>query len=161
MRNAEASGITSDQWGDRANRSAPDCATRKLLTWEYKRYMKQTMGSFFGDLASCFDRMKTCLSSILSMKKGMPKSICLSRSTTVRNMKRQIRTAAGTTEETYQYEPGTDEFQLDGEIQGKGDVMCHWTNVSDSILQVHRKHTAGVTLHHVATEDVSSRSADA
>ena len=76
-------------------------------------------------------------------------------------MKRQIRTAAGTTEETYQYEPGTDEFQLDGEIQGKGDVMCHWTNVSDSILQVHRKHTAGVTLHHVATEDVSSRSADA
>lgn len=161
MRNAEASGLTPDQWGGRPNRSAPDCATRKLLTWEYKRYMKQTMGSFFGDLASCFDRMKTCLSSITSMKKGMPRSVCLSRSTTVKNMKRQIRTAAGTTEATYQFDPETDEYELDGEIQGKGDVMCHWTNVSDSIIQTHRKHTAGVTLHHVATGDTSSRSADA
>ena len=31
-----------DQWGGRSNRSAPNCASRKLLTFEYKRYMKST-----------------------------------------------------------------------------------------------------------------------
>ena len=67
MWNAEQSGVSSDQWGGRPNRSAPDCATRKLVYWEYGRYMKITLSSFFGDLASCFDRMKTSLSSIVAM----------------------------------------------------------------------------------------------
>ena len=78
MWNAEQSGISTDQWGGRPNRSAPDCATRKLVYWEYGRYMKIPLASFFGDLASCFDRMKTSLSSIVAMRKGMPKSACLS-----------------------------------------------------------------------------------
>ena len=125
MANAEQSGISSNQWGGMPNQSAPDCATRKVITWECARYLKKTMGSFFGDLASCFDRMRRSLSTIVARKKGMPESVCEARSLTVKNVKRQVRTAAGTSTATYQQDPG--DLDLDGKIQGKGDVMCLWT----------------------------------
>jgi len=48
MWQAENSGITPDQWGGCSNRSAPDCATRKLITWEMARYCKTSLASFFG-----------------------------------------------------------------------------------------------------------------
>ena len=44
MWKAEASGITPNQWGGRANQSASDCASRKVLTFEYKRLMRQPIG---------------------------------------------------------------------------------------------------------------------
>jgi len=59
MWQAENLGISPDQWGGCSNRSAPDCATQKLITWEMARYCKTLLASFFGDLASCFDRMMT------------------------------------------------------------------------------------------------------
>ena len=159
MWNAEQAGISPDQWGGRANRSAPDCATRKMYMWESARLAKRTVGSFFGDLASCFDRMKTCISSVVAMKKGMPVTVCDARSRTVRKMTRQVRTAAGTSSVTYREETG--DVPLAGEIQGKGDVMGLWTLVSDSIISVHRKLTNGVTIRHVANGTTSTRSADA
>ncbi|KAL7547173.1 hypothetical protein ACHAWF_010493 [Thalassiosira exigua] len=61
MTNSELAGLFSNQWGGRANRSAPDCATRKLISWKNARYMKTTAASFFDDLASCFDRMPTSI----------------------------------------------------------------------------------------------------
>lgn len=159
MWNAEEVGISPDQWGGRANRSAPDCATRKLLTWEHACLAKRTIGVFFGDLASCFDRMTTNVSSLVSMKKGMPRTACASRSITVRKMKRRVRTASGTSEATYHEQTG--DMPLSGKIQGKGDVMGLWTLVSDSLLSVHRLHCPGVTQHHVARDEQSTRASDA
>ena len=119
MANAEIAGISSSQWGGRPNCSAPDCATRKLLTSEYARYTFITIALFFGDLASCFDRMTTPISSMLAMKKGAPPSMCQSRSFTVRNMRRCIRTAFGTTLAIYGKAEG--DTPLTGEIQGKAE----------------------------------------
>lgn len=158
MTNAEKAGISSDQWGGRANRSAPDCATRKLLTWEDARISKKNVGSFFGDLASCFDRMKTSISNVVAAKKGMPASVGEARSLTVRGMQRHVRTAGGTSTVTYREDP--DDVPLSGEIQGKGDVMGLWTLVSDSILAVHRQLTRGVSICHAALDYISQRSAD-
>ena len=121
MWNVELSGLSLDQWGGRPNRSAPDCATRKLIYWEYGRYMKIMLASFFSDLASCFDRMKTSLSSIAALRKGMPRSVCLSRSHTIGQMKTRVRTAVGTS--TARYTGGPDEPDLDGEIQGTATAM--------------------------------------
>ena len=83
MWQAEISGITPDQWGGCSNGSAPDYATRKLITWEMARHCKTLLESFFGDLASCFDRMMTKLSTIVAMKKCILRMTCHSRSTTV------------------------------------------------------------------------------
>ena len=86
--------------------------------------------------------------------------MCESRSKTVKNVKRQVRTAAGTSEATYQQElPG--DYDLDGEIQGKGDAMCLWTLLSHTILDVHKSLTPGITLTHAAHKNESTRSSDA
>ena len=69
MWNTEASGIPPDKWGKRANRSTPNYATRKLITWEMIRYCKTSLASFFDNLASYFDRVLTKLLSIVAMKR--------------------------------------------------------------------------------------------
>ena len=76
MWKTKASGITPNQWGGRANRLAPDCASRKVLTFGYKWFMRQPIGSLFGDLSSCFDRMFPKILNALAMKKGMTQSVC-------------------------------------------------------------------------------------
>ena len=50
---------------------------------------------------------------------------------------------------------------MDGEMQRKGDVMCIWTLISDSILRTHRKRCQGATLRHVAMELMTHCCADA
>jgi hypothetical protein len=55
MPNAEKSGLSPDQWGGRNNWSAPACALRKLLAWEYARFAKTILVSFLADLQSNFD----------------------------------------------------------------------------------------------------------
>ena len=103
------------------------------------------MGSFFGDLALCFDRMKTSLSTIVAMQKGMPRSVCLSTSKTMQNMTMQVRTTAGTSKDHYTNVPG--ETAIAGEKQGTATAMALWTLQSDSILQTHRRTTTGISMH--------------
>ena len=115
--------------------------------------MKITLSSFFGDLASCFDRMKTSLSSIVSMQKGIPKSVCISRSRTVCNMEMHIRTAAGISKTTYTENPG--EYKINGEMQGLGSIMCLWMLISELILHAHKRDCHVVTLKHLANATAS------
>ncbi|KAL7550562.1 hypothetical protein ACHAWF_015354 [Thalassiosira exigua] len=159
MCNAEIAGISSSQWGGRANRSAIACATRKLIAWEYARYTKTTLVSFFCDLAGNFDRMLVPISNVVAQKKGMAKTVCECRSRVMTAMRRTIRTAAGTSKLMYQWCKG--ETRTAGEIQGKGDVMALWALQSDGALEVHNKLTKGVTLQDVNGREVSNRSADA
>ena len=74
-------------------------------------------------------------------------------------MNMKVQTAAGTYKSSYTGAPG--EFEMDGEMQGKGDVMCIWTLISDSILRTHRKRCRGATLRHIAMELMTHRCVDA
>ncbi|KAL7534393.1 hypothetical protein ACHAWF_004820 [Thalassiosira exigua] len=159
MYNAEIAGISSSQWGGRANRSAIACATRKLVAWECTRYMKTTLVSFFCDLAGNFDRMLVPISNVMARKKKMATTVCECRSRVMMAMRRTIRTAAGTSKLMYCWCPG--ETRIDGEIQGKGNVMALWALQSDGALEVHNKLTKGVTMRDVTGTMTSNRSADA
>jgi hypothetical protein len=159
MPNAEKVGISPNQWGGRKNRSAIACAFRKLITWEYFRYVKETMISFPGDLQSNFDRMLAGINSLISMKKGMPKNACKCRAELVEHFKRPVKTAAGISRDTYKLEPG--EIKMGGEVQGKPDNMQLWTMTSDILLTLHEKLCAGVTMLNVTKVLKSRRSADA
>ena len=55
----------------------------------------------------------------------------------------------------------SEDTQMAGEIQGKGDVMALWTLISDSILSVHAKLCKGVNISHAANWLTSSRCSDA
>ncbi len=79
----EETGLSPDQWGGRVNKSAPDCATRKVIIWEYARFIKKTAGSFFRDLASCFDDMLRRLSAVVARKNGVSEEACVMQGATL------------------------------------------------------------------------------
>ena len=55
---AETAGdLHNEQWGSRANRTFTDAALRKLMTFEYGRYMRATIGLYANGQTACFDRM--------------------------------------------------------------------------------------------------------
>ncbi|KAL3798245.1 hypothetical protein ACHAWO_013476 [Cyclotella atomus] len=142
MPNAEKSGLSTNQWGGRNNRSAPACAMRKLLSWEYARFTKTVLTSFLADLQSNFDCILPDMSSIFLMKKGMSKEAAYSRAATMADLERSVRTATGTSTETYQHDPGMP--SLPGEGQGKADSMAIWTLISSELLLMHHELCHGV-----------------
>jgi hypothetical protein len=56
---------------------------RKLITWEYARFTKTVMASFFGDLTANFDCILPDMSSIVCQKKGMTKQAAYTRAATM------------------------------------------------------------------------------
>ena len=108
MWKAEASGITPNQWGRRANQSAPDYTSRKVFTFEYKRLVQQPVRSFFGAFARCFNLMLPSISNLLSMKKGMPQCVCVSCGKVMREIKRHVQTEVGTSKKLTKRKKETD-----------------------------------------------------
>ena len=53
----------------------------------------------------------------------MTKSVCEPRRKVMKTMKRHVQTGVGTSKETYQEEEG--DTPLEGELQGKGDIMTY------------------------------------
>ena len=134
-------------------------AMRKLMTWEYFRFVKETVLSFPGDLQSNFDRMIASFNSIISMKYGMSRNAARCRAATVEAFERSIRTAAGTSERIYRHEEG--DVKLGGEIQGKPDNMQLWAIESSLLLNMHEKHCHGVELKDPTGTMTSKRTGDA
>jgi hypothetical protein len=84
------------------------------------------------------------MSSIFLMKKGMSKEAAYLRAATMAGLQRGVRTAHGTSTETYQHDPGCP--PLPGEGQGKADSMGIWTLISSELLLMHRNMCHGVEL---------------
>ena len=58
MRYAEKNNTLHDkQWGSRANRTSTDAALRKMMTFQYGRYMMITSSMFCTDQCACFNRI--------------------------------------------------------------------------------------------------------
>jgi hypothetical protein len=155
MPNAEKSGLSPNQWGGRNNRSAPACALRKIITWEYARFTKTVLTSFFADLQSNFDCILPDMSSLFLMKKGMSRKAAYSRAAHMAGLQRSVRTATGTSVETYQHDPG--QPPLPGEGQGKADSMAIWTLISSELLNMHHNLCHGVEMVDVTGELTSRR----
>ena len=137
MSNAEAAGVSSDQWGGRANRDAPTCATRKALVFESARIMKTPVGFGSADKASCFDRMTSELATGVSAKHKILHTTCRCDSAVMRGMTRQVKTSHGVSRRTYGCAHG--DAKLGGLIQGKGSVVAQWILSTDLMLQLFKK----------------------
>eukprot|EP00956_Cyclotella_meneghiniana_P042621 scaffold248723_cov109-Cyclotella_meneghiniana.AAC.1 len=155
MPNSEKSGLSPNQWGGRVNRSAPACAMRKLLSWEYARFTKTVLTSFLADLQSNFDCILPDMSSIFLMKNGVSKEAVYSRAAIMADLSRSVGTATGTSTETYQHDPGKP--SLPGEGQGKPDSMAIWTLISSELLEMHHNLCHGVELIDVTGDNTSRR----
>ena len=149
MGNAESAGMTEDQWGGRHGWTAPDLQLRKLLFWEYGRFARLTLGSNYGDLMSCYDRIKARFSNIAAQKFGMWKENCISRTKTLEGSIHRVKTAAGVSDRYYMNEPNEaleHKNMIEGEGQGKGDVGTLWDIISHILLTAHSNLVPGVLM---------------
>ena len=70
MAMAETTGMHDEQWGSRGNRTSTDAALRKMMTFEYGRYMNATIALFANDQTACFDRMWPGLTNVVAAAYG-------------------------------------------------------------------------------------------
>jgi hypothetical protein len=144
MDNAEQAGLNDEQWGSRRNRMALDPAMRKLMTFEYGRYMRATIAMFAADLTACFDRMYPALGSLVSGKFGMDVNILRCKGMVMEGMERSVRTGYGVSVATYGNRPG--EPPMAGEGQGKGDVAIVYVLQSSTLFDAHATLSPGLCL---------------
>lgn len=137
MKNAEASGLSSNQLGGRANRSAPACATRKLLTLESSRITKTSIGFGSADKSNCFDRLTNEITNVVSKKRGMSQTTCDCDNKVMDGMERSVKTAAGVSAQSYKTEPG--DIKQSGKVQDKASVVCQWTLTADKMLVTYER----------------------
>ena len=144
MTNAENMNLSDEQWGGRKDRSSIDAAMLKLLTFECSRTMKSTIAGCYYDNTACFDRMYPEISNLIAQRYGVDKNLLRARAIVIARMRRHVKTALGTSTNTYQEEDG--DHKLNGEIQGKGDVPSLWGIQSDTLLKAHKDLCTGLQL---------------
>lgn len=144
MHNAEQIGISDEQWGSRKNRSSIDAAMLKLLMFETARVKKATLAGTYYDLCANYDRIFKSISNLIAQRSGMDKNILRARALVIENMRRRVKTALGTSVESYGQEPN--EPEVGGEVQGKGDVPSLWCIQSDTLLRAHERGAYGMNL---------------
>ena len=144
MTNAETIGISDEQWGSRKNRSSIDAAMLKLLMFETARVKKATLAGTYYDLCANYDRIFRSISNLIAQRSGMDKNILRARALVIENMRRRVKTALGTSHESYGQEPN--EPEVGGEVQGKDDVPSLWCVQSDTLLRAHKKGAHGMEL---------------
>ena len=98
---AERMGFTNDQWGNRKMKSAIDCLSMKLLSFESKRHTRECTAIMAMDAAACYDRILTYLSNICERRHGLPKNTFHAKGKTVFEMLRKVRMAYGESDEYY------------------------------------------------------------
>ena len=144
MTNAEQISISDEQWGSRKNRSSIDAAMLKLLMFETARVKRATLAGTYYDLCANYDRIFKSISNLIAQRSGMDKNILRARALVIENMRRRVKTALGTSVESYGQEPN--EPEVGGEVQGKGDVPSLWCVQSDTLLRAHEKGAYGMYL---------------
>ena len=107
-----------------------------MLWFEYGRYVKITIALFANDQTACFDRMIPSFTNIIAQANGATETELLCRSKTIAKMIRHIKTGMGVSKQAYKNQPGHPQIQ--GEIQGKGDVASLWTMTSSILLFAQR-----------------------
>ena len=99
--------------------------------------MSRTICNGSADKSNCFDRLTPQVTDAVTKKKGMTDTICRCDNSVMSGMRRNVKTASGVSEQTYQTEPG-DTIQS-GKIQGKASVVGEWTLTANSMLVPYEK----------------------
>ena len=144
MSNAEALGLSDEQWGSRRNRSSIDAAMLKLLMFETARIKRATLAGAYYDLVANYDRILHSISNFIARRHNVARNVLRARALILAKMKRCVKTAMGTSNGTYSQHP--DEPEIGGGVQGKGDVPADWCVQSDTLLRAHEAGAYGMCL---------------
>ena len=142
--NFEACDPCEEQHGSRPNMGSPDAAMIKLLTFECTRMMREGGAFIQHDCCAHFDRIYPANTNVYASKYGVSQELLTSVAKTIKRMKRNVETARGVSEGTYEDIEG--EPEMNGMIQGKADVPQLATQQSDVCMKAHRSIAPGFHL---------------
>jgi Reverse transcriptase (RNA-dependent DNA polymerase) len=158
VRHAESKGnIPPSQWGSRPNKSAIDCVLLKRLSYDGLKIMRHTAIIFNNDAKAAFDRMVPSVGGIALRRLGAHKLAVDTLLKTLLQMKYQIRTALGLSEEAYS---NVEEWVL-GTLQGSGASPCLWLAIMCILLGALDQNSQGLTFRNPRGTSELRRTADA
>ena len=96
-----AGDLHEEQWGSRKTRTSTNAALRKMMTFEYVRYMKSTIGLFANDQTACFDRMWAEVTNSIVAASGANANMLKCRAITMENITRHVKTGLGVSKTSY------------------------------------------------------------
>lgn len=153
-RNYEASNPSDEQHAYHHNRQSVDAAMLKLLSMETCHAMKRTMANIIYDSKACFDRIRREQSNLQLLKKNIDPNLARARSIIKNRIVRRVKTGLRVSDTTYSGKRG--EPNLNGEVQGAGDVPTLFLLQSDITLKIHRDVALGLTLESKTGREKSS-----
>ena len=99
---AESAGdLHEEQWGSKKTRTATNTSLQKMMTFEYGRYTKATIGLFSNDQTACSDRMWAETTNSIAAASGADANILKCRAITTENMTRHMKTGLGVLKASY------------------------------------------------------------
>ena len=125
--------ITDQQYGARNRRQCQSAYINKICYYDISRQKVMDCAFLDDDAKACYDRIVTRLSEVEVRKWGVSKEAAQFTTKFLHQQRFQLKTAHGTTAQTYQY---NDNCRIQGSGQGIGWAGPRWTVSSDTISQI-------------------------
>lgn len=145
--------IAQEQYGSRKGKSSIDQALNKRLTYDIMRQTKFPGILCSNDAKSCYDRVLHSIASLAYQRIGIPKPPVQCMLKCIQEMKHQIRTNFGISEETLQKRYTM--IPLQGILQGNGASPTTWVLISTPLLNMLRTHGNGAKFKAPISKELS------
>ena len=126
--------IAPEQYGSRKNKSSIDQALHKRLSHDIMRQMKKTGLLCSNDAKSCYDRVLHSIASLAYQRIGIPHPPVHCMQKCIQDMRHQIRTNFGISEESLHKRYTA--VPLQGILQGNGASPTNWVLISTPLLNM-------------------------
>jgi hypothetical protein len=114
---------------------ANDCGLNKVLTYDILRQHKTPAALCSNDAKSCYDRIVHAIANIFLQRVGVQANTCRGvMFGTLQQMKHHVKTAYGTSQQSY----GRIHTPLQGVLQGNGAGPAIWLLISSPLINMLR-----------------------
>jgi hypothetical protein len=105
MGHSEEHRISGHQlFGSRKGKSTYDALVTVWVIYDMARVQRNYIVSMFNDLICCYDRTRPALNTVTTRRMGLPKTVAVCHTKTLRLMKHYIRTGYGISKECLQWD---------------------------------------------------------
>ena len=133
--------ITDQQYGARNRRQCQSAYINKICYYDISRQKVMDSAFLDDDAKACYDRIVTRLSEVEVQKWGVSTEAAKFTTKFLHNQKFHLKTAHGTTKQSYQYDA---DCRIQGSGQGIGWAGPRWTASSDTISNIMSKKCTGM-----------------
>ena len=149
--------IPLSQWGSCPNRSSTDAILLKRLSYDGLALLQQSAIIFNNDCKSAFDRMIPSVGGIALRRLGASTNVVSTLLQTLQQMKYQVRTSLGLSDQTFS---NLNDWVL-GFLQGSGASPCLWMAITCVLLGALQKQSPGITFSNPQGTAVCNRIGEA